>query len=1103
MSDEKLLPIQFEGRQRRIERQLGLIGDGPQAYYRDGVRLAATTVLESGAALLAHLSREVDSMLRRVLQPITGHKAQNSTTLCPQCGSPVEKKDSLNQQIDTIASQFKLESDTVRIWKKLKLHRHAHRDSYNRPRSVQDATRRWTEFEGVLSVVLDAFETRYLEFHQAIDKLIEKPAPTGKDIAFISSTLPSSVKVRQYLFGTLKQPGWLKPLRNAELFDDPPGVIRDESGQRIQYALWPQATYLEAMAGNESCQKEVAEILLSVPITDNGLVHLELSKAAVRLPASVGVTLTDRIIEWNRVDSYAGLLSVQCGLFAGQLAQAGHKDEAFRVLEEILNPAGERLAQIHGRGSHESYEYAQVLKHAVEVFAPIFPTETIDLLCNILTRILPLDLHTRYDPHSSSWRRSVASSTGWRRYEMPDVLVDALRDAGMAAASHDPDLMPAIVRRLDQRDEDIFERITNHLLANASRKPADIDERILDREAFNSWRYAPEYLQVLKRWIAEADEATRQTLLDWIAAGPDLSDLTIETEEDRDRIVGGWQRPRVAALQAFLPEELETRRLEIEVAAAAFKTEPEDDEDGAVFVGPTSPITEEDLKSRTVQEVLDLLRRWKPKPGWREASPDGLGRTLEGVVSAAPVEYAAAAGEFIGLEPTYVRSLIGGLAEAVKKEHIFPWIDVLRLCRWVIQQPDTGTQQADRDRDPDWSWTRNSIVRLFKEALNIVPGQVPIDLREQLWNVLAPLTDDPDPAPDREKDRDGMDFLGTAINSVRGNAMFAVLQYAVWAKRQLDAAHQAPTNMSALPEVAEVLDAHLDIERDPSLAIRSVFGEAFPTLHWLDATWTSERVLKVFPSDPAATRYRDAALATFLIYRPAFSSLWPIMRAVYEDAVRDIGEHAAADHDKAHARLGIHLLLFHTYGLEGADTAIREFMQRAPAALQRTVLDQIGRYLSQELKEAKPEMIERVRSFWDWYDELAEKQEDRQGLQAFGWWLAGGKLGLDWSASHALTVLKRGEMLEPDHLVVEYLIEVAPANPKIAADIVLGLAGNLRDEWSFHGWHKEARIILQTVFGSGDANAIAAGRAAINLLGARGHIELLDLLRPPSPPKQK
>src|SRR2546421_3405659 len=73
-------PVQFQSpRQERIHRRLGLVGEGPQAFYRDALRfILGSPPVESVTHLVGHLVREIESALRDVLEPIA-HYEQHKT----------------------------------------------------------------------------------------------------------------------------------------------------------------------------------------------------------------------------------------------------------------------------------------------------------------------------------------------------------------------------------------------------------------------------------------------------------------------------------------------------------------------------------------------------------------------------------------------------------------------------------------------------------------------------------------------------------------------------------------------------------------------------------------------------------------------------------------------------------------------------------------------------------------------------------------------------------------------------------------------------------------------------------------------------------------
>jgi hypothetical protein len=69
------------------------------------------------------------------------------------------------------------------------------------------------------------------------------------------------------------------------------------------------------------------------------------------------------------------------------------------------------------------------------------------------------------------------------------------------------------------------------------------------------------------------------------------------------------------------------------------------------------------------------------------------------------------------------------------------------LARWVVEQEETipGRKGDYFVADPDWGWTRNSIVELIREGFVERTGRIPITERGRVWSVLDPLTKDADP----------------------------------------------------------------------------------------------------------------------------------------------------------------------------------------------------------------------------------------------------------------------------------------------------------------------------------------------------------------------
>jgi predicted XRE-type DNA-binding protein len=1077
-------------RQARTHRRLGLVGAGPQAFYRDAVRLINGPIVESTSHLVGHLLREIESALRDVLEPIAHYESQ------------IKKgtRDTHEQEVRIILRNLDIDDtdgpgaawlDIARTG----LHSLAHRRSLGQPRPFDINVREiWDDVEGILDVVLERFESRYLDLHAEIDRLLSKVAPSENDLKYLENHLPNNPVTRFYFFGTLKNAGWLRPLYEHGFFSEPPIAVRDEAAGTISFPQWPVIPYLERMAIVREQQSLIVDILLNVPEIDNPTVYEGLLAVALKLPASRAVHLVDRATVWLGQPLF-GLSIERAGELAARLALAGRKSRAFDLLVSALDPVRASLRGAGNRNSLENHAYGQIVQKHLPVLTTRWPMEALKLLTGLLTKALQQEQQTSSAAvESHLWRRTVASATPWRRHEVIDMLVDAVRDCAVGIARNNSRQLPIVHRLLSRHRFSIFRRIALHALAaNPTAAKKDVERYLRSRELFDSWTREPEYVQLLSVAFAHLPERAKKQILKWIEAGPSLEHVENRSEVDLQAIKANWQRSRLIPLRGQLPATWETR---LEDLGGPYKdNDPEGDGPYVAWVGPRAPRTSEELRALTTEELVEFLHAWRPRSGWREASPEGLGRTLTKFVSETPETVAATGRLFRGLAPTYVRSILRGFEEALKNARPFAWPQVLDLCEWAISQPRFDEdEKTDRGQDPGWSWTRSAVASLIAKGVTSESNEVAYELRDHVWRILEPITWDPDPSPKRDADSSSKDAYDLAINSVRGEALIAVVRYAVWVESHMRQTQHSVTGMPAMPEVRSTLLEHLNVAREPSPAIRAVFGEAFPTLHWVDPLWTTDQVEAIFPTSADKAHLREAAWAAYLRFRYPYNDLFPSLRRLYEASVDalDPASVTQASIDSVESHLGSHIMSFYWSGLDATETLARKYFERAGTELRGAALEFIGRSLEATQDDIPAAALERLRALWEWWFENAPGLS--KDIEAFGWWLASGRFASHWSIPQAIRVLKAGYSLEPDHMVVKYLITLAKERPADAARILDGIWEHVSDEWSIYGWRDEAREVLQTALRSADKEAVQIARALINKLAARGHLEFRDLL---------
>ena len=269
-------------------------------------------------------------------------------------------------------------------------------------------------------------------------------------------------------------------------------------------------------------------------------------------------------------------------------------------------------------------------------------------------------------------------------------------------------------------------------------------------------------------------------------------------------------------------------------------------------------------------------------------SREGLARELSNLVATEPERFAQAAHSFLDLHPLYVRRLISGLDGASRKGDGFEWKPVLELCAWVVSQP-TMTEPADEGSslaDP-WAGARSDTARLLEHGFQAGPRELPFEYRAEIWSILERLGSDPEPTPQHEAE-----FLGSnssaydlAINTTRGTALEAAIQYGLWVRRHTG---ESCSDFDSMPELRRLLEMHLATSIDPSIAVRSVYGRWLPWLHLLDSPWTDAHLQQIYPEKAGEADLRKAGWSAYILYCRPYSDVFPLLAEAYGWAVGEL-----------------------------------------------------------------------------------------------------------------------------------------------------------------------------------------------------------------------
>ena len=936
----------------------------------------------------------------------------------------------------------------------------------------------------------------------------------------------------EYFFSKLESVDWIQPLLEKGFFVEPPAD--EQHGDSVYWNIWPESRYLQRVANQNP--EAVAQVFLAMQETSNPYVHMDLVNAALNMPASAAAKLAEKERLYLDTQEHLGAFTAhEHGKLVVHLAVGGEISEAVSFARSLLDivpdprfedgPLEEEppddmafMSLPRPRVKLDSW-YDIVLEEHMPSFVSAAGLDALKLFCDLLEKSIRLSLSDPNDSqpldHSYIWIPLLDSTNDLRRTEFRGRLAITIRSAIDQILDEELSGLDECLEILDSREWDIFRRMGLYVLAKRFDSSfMQARDRIMDRSLFDDPWLDCEYFELAAKIYPSLSTRDQETLISWIGEGPIRPVYRPDdTHQEREREIKIWKCMRLHALVENLPDEhRETyQALVKEVGETGTRAFRIDRNPTAIWVGPTSPHTIEEIIDFTDDALIKTLRTWIPSGEWASPSPEGFGRAISAAVEKNVLRFSGIAKRFIDLDPTYVRALVNGIERAVGNKQEIDWQPTLNLATWVVEEhgSELDSDGYDRDRDPGWGWTRKNIASLLDSGLNTGPGELPFEYREVAWNILKVLCEDPEPTPEYEEKCGGnnMDSLTLSLNVTRGRAISAALGYALWVKRNLLEAeeHKIRTSrwIDLMPEVRDVLERHLDPEIDPSGAIRSNYGQNFPQLIWLDSDWASSKVNAIFGSPDSRTSLERDAWNAFIGYCHPGTLILSILVSVYETSIEELVRRDEHEPDRFHpeSRLAQHLIVYHLWGeleRQGQENLLTRFFDVAEDALRAQAIDYAGDCAGEHQEEDDEDALDRLRSLWEKRVEAIEaaptKANFLKELRAFGSWYVSGAFDEAWALNQLRWELSITGEAEPDHLVVQRLANVDDEYLSTALTCIEAMARGDNKGWVIESWSESPKNLILRCIRSQEDSLVQQAISFVHWLGARGYRNFRHLL---------
>ena len=1114
----------YPERNRIYQRLNTLVGPGAAAFYKDACRLMEMDIpLDSTTHLVGHLLREIESSLRAVLKPILEN--------------PVKGHE---KEILAILKTLEISegSATAKIWLSLadegskdRLHRLAHRPDLAPPRVMdEDFQGFWRKIHVLLEEVLDQFETRAAEVRAKLDELVDKLTPTESDVKFLRLNIPSSTFALGYFFDRLESPAWLKLLHEAGFFDNPPGIAIDLEGKSFRFPVWAQSRYLIKVASHKP------EVVLEIAVqlfdtdSDNIRIYEDLAEVALKMPPEFASRLVERAILWLKQQTDLTIrLPDTWGELIAYLARENQVDVAINLTQELLAvlPPSDSSSLRRPITRFDEYYYDEIIKDYVAVLVEKRPDEALALFCDLLDRYLsfsyPAVEGRSSEDHLPSWIFTIdRSSANLDRIDI--ILAKSIWDVTKLIAERDVNQARNLFQKFQGYRWRVFDRISLHLLRRFPEQLSDLIIARLTNRDLLEWLglylegmgvyYSHEHALLLREQFANLPIEAQERIFVWLLEDP-IDGMKIEAAR-REGYIKYWRRDWLSIISDYLPPNLKQLydQLVQELGAPNSLDSVFANAGNTVWSGPNSPKSGAELAKMAegdMNELFTFLQQWQPSGKLRDASRNGLAWELaEQVIATNPQKVVTHIERFKELDLPFMVWLLRGLQKALGNSpnelSTFSWEPVIAFCQWMLNNLRDIYEHPASDGYSEWNGICDAIVEIIDAGL-LAKGasSIPLTLRKQVWQLLKPLTNDPQVTPGFTPQYQGsnMGSYGASINAVRGKAMHAVVRYAFWIRQDANGNAKASQNFDDIPEVQQVLEWHLNHQQDPSSAIRAVYGKWFPHLLYLASDWTSQRIDQIFPEEPDLQWLFEAAWQGYLFNR-LYDNVFVALRKKYICAMAQLPTLSTSSGEPSEAvrALSNHLLDLFWYeliDLGESDNLLEEFFTKAPIHRREAFMQNFSWRLLYGDFKVDDELRQRLQNFLAWRIDQAKaseiKVERPSDLKYFSWIFASGKLDDQWAIAKLVDVLKLLGTVDHCREFLKRLESLASAMPRhIVQCLCLIADGSEALDWftSYHSDHH--RTILQVALESKDEVAQKLAKDLINRLLARNLWDYRELI---------
>lgn len=896
-------------------------------------------------------------------------------------------------------------------------------------------------------------------------------APTQNQIDLALKYLQGNLKVQ--FFAKLENPLWFEELKKCEglLWYE---IIPEKDNTDASYS-WPALPYLIRTASEKPVDiynflRPLIDKINACTIETFWFVRLLVFSIAPKMPDEQFTSILSAFISYLEHVKVIGWFDVKELHSVFQRLYTLNSELADRLAHSLLMINLEERGE-HGMlfvdskyGVNNDYRYNEILKIIKQIYenniSKLFDI-LVEIVGNYMFMNISKDCKDRYEFLGYIHRPAIEQHPQNHSHdEVEDLVINAIRDIAIKIAVANPKQVSNLLSKLEQPNSIMLRRIAIHLLSVLDECDDSLVAKYLTNYTlFNDSEYHHEYFHLIRNKFDRLSLEHQNMILAYIENGPiddyyNMDDKNFTAADKQRR----WKFNKLIPVLDKMTNVQKERFINAIYDSDGNPLEAESHPDFLTWTGHfepvihKSPIDTEDIKDKSVCELIEFMDGFKPSEGnWiNGTSRLGLANVIQEDIKQNPKKYILELEALQSIsEPTYVRAIIRGILESGITEDE-DWIKLIKFCEIVLNHNETFEgRDPFHDGDDSWHWVKQEIVSVFSSVFREKNSLSEVNdvFLENVFNALRTLVEAQDDSLEKKRTTDIPDRLHTAINSLHGQAVEALLIYVLWLKNNDKPREQIFPLLNTLVSESRYLETLAIIAR-----MISYMNYAIPE-------WVVANIDNIFPTVDGKEGAFKAAWSAFILYGRQSNSLFGLLESKFSYALSaELWDFD--DGKRIRERTAEGLAYYYGWGLFTLDSdVLRLVFDSADKQIEQVAfINHIGFSLwdrDGKGSEVSGDVLARFMRLWEWFiEKIKDHRSDyRKVLVEFERWYQCGRFkegGWAINQLHSLVMDDDLKLTMSCFMLEDNLLQELPQYPRKVFDVIsrLVLRGDRSDTFS-------------------------------------------------------